>query len=748
MSDSHDFDSQERRVITVRGIVQGVGFRPFVYNLAREKSLTGFVKNQSGIVNIEVEGSAVHLNQFLDTLENHPPPLAVIEELQCQTVPIKQDNEFQILKSETSEELLFFSPDMATCSACLAELFNPQDRRYRYPFLNCTHCGPRLTITHSAPYDRERTSMDSFTMCEDCRREYEDPTNRRFHAQPIACPKCGPQLTLIDIDNAVKQLNDGQILAIKGLGGYHLCCSAQSEEVVERLRQRKHREEKPFAVLLRDIEQTRQYCEVNAQEEALLCSPRAPIVLLRKRKELALANAVAPGNPYLGVMLPYTPLHHLLAEPGLPLVLTSGNLTDEPIAFEDEDALQRLGQIADGFLIHNRPITIRCDDSVARVLGDEVTMLRRSRGYAPQPTTLPWELSESILAVGGQLKNTFALGRDRFVFLSHHLGDLDDYSAFQSFVHSVNHYQKLFNIRPKLIAHDLHPDYASTRFALEQFSDCTLIPIQHHHAHLASCMAEHGLTGRVLGVILDGTGFGIDQTIWGGEFLLGDYRQFERFAHLRPIPLPGGDRAIREPWRVALSYLLEAGLSSDELCPSIERQAVKVVEQMIQRRFQTPMTSSMGRLFDAVAALARVRQTVSFEGQAAIALEQLATDCQDTASYPYEIHGMSPGVIDFAPMICSIVEDRHRDVSAGVIGRRFHNTLVDVITDVCSQICHESSVDRIVLSGGCFMNALLTVEVSERLTQHGFTVYRQTRIPTNDGGLALGQLAIASHQHQ
>ena len=432
----------QRQVITVRGIVQGVGFRPFVYNLAQDKALTGFVKNQSGIVIIEVEGTLTNLNQFLDTLTNHPPPLAVIEDIQSQTIPAKQDNKFQILKSETSDDLLFFSPDMATCDACLAELFNPNDRRYRYPFLNCTLCGPRLTITYSAPYDRERTSMSSFEMCEGCRREYEDPTDHRFHAQPIACPKCGPQLTVIDIDTALQQLKDGQILAIKGLGGYHLCCLAQSEKVVQRLRQRKHREEKPFAILLRDIKHTRQYCEVNDKEAQLLCSPRAPIVLLRKRKEIPLANAVAPGNPYLGVMLPYTPLHHLLAEPGLPLVLTSGNLTDEPIAFEDEDAMQRLGQIADGFLIHNRPITIRCDDSVARVLGDTPTILRRSRGYAPQPTTLPWELSEPILAVGGQLKNTFALGRDRFVFLSHHLGDLDDYSAFQSFVHSVEHYQK------------------------------------------------------------------------------------------------------------------------------------------------------------------------------------------------------------------------------------------------------------------------------------------------------------------
>ncbi len=533
-----------RRAITISGIVQGVGFRPFVYALATRLGLSGFVKNQTGGVFIEVEGEDDSLDRFLDELTARPPRLARVESLSWETCLPRGDREFRIESSTTdTSQPIFPAPDVATCDDCLAELFDPRDRRYRYPFLNCTHCGPRLTIIRGTPYDRERTTMASFVMCAACRAEYEDPGNRRFHAQPIACPACGPHLRMRDADGtpvaigdplaeAARALGDGKIVALKGLGGYHLACDASNSEAVAELRIRKHRDEKPFALMVRDVMAARRLADISPVEEALLSAPARPIVVLGRRAEIGNLEEVAPGNPCLGIMLPYTPLHHLLLEAldPLPLVMTSGNRSDEPIAYDDRDAQERLAGIADLFLTHDRPIETRCDDSVTRVVAGIELPIRRSRGYAPAPIRLPFACARPVLAVGGQLKVTFALGRGGHAVLSHHIGDLDDYEAYRAYVATIAHYERLFSVRPELIVHDLHPDYASTRYAIERAKTGSashlLISVQHHHAHVASCMAENGIVERVIGVALDGTGYGSDGAVWGGEFLMADYREF------------------------------------------------------------------------------------------------------------------------------------------------------------------------------------------------------------------------------
>jgi hydrogenase maturation protein HypF len=751
----------ERRAIAVQGIVQGVGFRPFVHGLAVRLRLGGFVANHAGSVLIEVEGDAPALDYFLAELAGHPPPLAHIERLAWESRPPRGDAAFRIAASQSEPDpaAVFISPDVATCADCLAELFDPDDRRFGYPFLNCTNCGPRLTIIRGAPYDRARTTMAAFALCAACRAEYEDPANRRFHAQPTCCPACGPRLQLRDAAGAPVTTDDplarfadalraGRIGALKGLGGYHLACDARSDAAVGELRRRKHRDEKPFAVMVAGLAAARALCEVSADEETLLCSPRRPIVLLRRRG--AVAEAVAPRNPYLGVMLPYTPLHQLLlrAVGDLPLVMTSGNRTDEPIAYEDADALARLAGIADVFLTHDRPIHVRCDDSVTRSVDGLELPLRRSRGYAPQPLALPLECPQPVLAVGGQFKGAFAVGRGRHAFLSHHLGDLDHYDAYRAFVKDVTLYERLFAVRPKLLAHDLHPDYASTRYAQERAAadGLTLLAVQHHHAHLASCLAEHGLTEPALGVTFDGTGHGTDGAIWGGEFLVGDYRQFRRGAQLRYVGLPGGDRAVREPWRVALAHLLDAGAGPDLLTGRVPGAALRTVEKMISRGVNTPRTSSAGRLFDAIAALAGVRDRVSYEGQAAVELEWLATDVPDDGAYPFDLteNDGTPLVIDTRPLIRAVVRDVGGGTPAGRIARRFHTTLVEVIAAVCDRLRRATGLDVVALSGGVFLNALLTRETVGRLKRDGFRVYRHRLVPPNDGGLSLGQLAVAA----
>ncbi len=761
----------QRRAVTVRGVVQGVGFRPFVYSLASQLGLRGLVRNRGGEVAIEIEGEASLLDQFLDELRRHPPPLARIDSIAWKPATPQKDDAFRIETSaKDASSQVVISPDVATCRDCCKELFDPKDRRYRYPFLNCTHCGPRLTIVTGAPYDRERTTLAAFTLCADCRAEYEDPGNRRFHAQPIACPVCGPQLELRDAVGRPVETDDplqafaaallaGRIGALKGLGGFHLVCDARREDVVRELRRRKHREEKPLAVMVRDLAAAETLGELSLQEKQLLASPQAPIVLLRKRSlmSMPLADAVAPDNPYLGILLPYTPLHHLLlaAVDGVPLIMTSGNRSDEPIAYENDEALQRLAGIADLFLLHNRPIHVRCDDSVTRVIGGAELPVRRSRGYAPQPLRLPRPTPAPVLAVGGQLKGVFALACGEQAFLSHHLGDLDHYAAFRAFETDVALYEKLFSIRPEWIAHDLHPDYASTRYALAR--GLPRIGVQHHHAHLASCLAEHGLDEPAIGVTWDGTGMGTDGAIWGGEFLVGDCATFCRAAQLRYVGMPGGEQAIREPWRMAVAHLRDAGCSVTVLQTRVAESALRTVEAMWERRFNTPFTSSMGRLFDAVAAITGLRTQVAYEGQAAMELEWAAATATSDIVYPWEVveHQAAPGgpatgaqgmVIDTRPLIRAVVEDACKQVEPARIARRFHSTLIELVASVCNRIRQQTGLITVALSGGVFMNALLTEEVAARLTREGFRVLRHQRTPPNDGGLCLGQAAIAARK--
>jgi hydrogenase maturation protein HypF len=752
----------ERWAIEVQGLVQGVGFRPFVYRLATSRQLGGFVRNLTGGVRIEVEGPRAALEGFLRELIDHPPPLARIDRWSREDRPTRTEREFQIASSAHDERSpINISPDVATCPDCLAELCDPLDRRYRYPFLNCTNCGPRLTIIQGAPYDRSRTTMAGFTMCEACRQEYEDPSNRRFHAEPTACPACGPSLALLDargqpipcedpIAQFSQSLLEGRIGALKGLGGYHLCCLAGEAAVVAELRRRKHRDEKPFAVMVPDIVTAARLATFDEAESALLRSAERPIVLLLRRPDAPVAESVAPGNPWLGLMLPYTPLHHLVmaAVDGVPLVMTSGNRSDEPIVYQD-DAAERLAGIADLYLTHNRPIHVRCDDSVVRVLEGIPQPIRRSRGYAPRSIALPVACPRPILALGGQLKGTFALGRDRQAFLSHHMGDLDHFDAYRAFERDLALYQELFGITPEILVHDLHPDYHTTHLArrLAQDRGIPLLGVQHHHAHLASCLVENGLAERVIGVSFDGTGYGPDGAIWGGEFLVGDCRNFHRGAYLRYVPMPGGDRAIREPWRIALAHLADARLDHPLLQARLLPENLRLVRTMIQRRLHSPLTSSAGRLFDAVASLAGVRDTVSYEGQAAMELEWLASSVAADRAYPFTLGTAGSDAareVDTRPLIAGVVEDVGRDVPPARIARRFHSALVELIATTCAWLRQETGIEKVVLSGGVFLNRLLTVEVSQRLGREGFQVYRHRHVPPNDGGLSLGQLAVAA----
>jgi hydrogenase maturation protein HypF len=752
----------DRRSIAVRGVVQGVGFRPFVHDLANRLGLGGFVRNRAGGVLIELEGEPGSLDRFLDELTNRPPPLARIDGLEWVAVAARCEPGFRIEASEAGRsEAVFVAPDVATCDDCLRELFDPTDRRFRYPFLNCTNCGPRLTIVRGAPYDRERTTMAGFAMCAECRSEYEDPGDRRYHAQPIACPACGPRLLALDgrgravptgdpLAFAVASLRCGAIVAIKGLGGYHLACEAGNGRAVAELRRRKQRDEKPLAVMARDLDAALGLVEATAAERELLQSRRRPIVLLRRRPGAPIDDLVAPGNPMLGVMLPYTPLHHLLMAEfdDQPLVMTSGNRSDEPIAFEDDDARDRLAGVADAFLTNDRPIHLRCDDSVTRVVAGAELPLRRSRGDAPLPLDLPVSCRRPTLALGGQLKATFALGRGRHAFLSHHLGDLDHFAAYRAYVEAVAHYEQLFAHRPELLVHDLHPDYASTRYAATRDAAIPRLAVPHHHAHVASCLADNGRDEPVIGVAFDGTGFGPDGAVWGGEFLVGDCREVRRAAHLRYVAMPGGDQAIREPWRMAAAYLIDAGLDVEPLRGRVPDTALATVRRMVERRLNAPLTSSMGRLFDGVAALAGVRDRVSFEGQAAMELEWLASGSLAEGAYPFDLMEPdgedAPILIDVRPLICEVVAEARRGGDAATIGRRFHGTAVEVVARVCARLRERSGPTVVALSGGVFLNAMLTNGVVDRLERDGFRVLRHRRVPPGDGGLSLGQLAIAA----
>ncbi|MFA1541730.1 carbamoyltransferase HypF [Actinomadura monticuli] len=724
--------------VRVEGIVQGVGFRPFVHGLATGLGLSGLVGNDAGGVFIEVEGAPDAVGRFLDGLRARPPRLAVVERVTTRELAAAGRDGFAIVRSEASgERRALVSWDSATCDDCLREIADPADRRYRYPFINCTNCGPRFTIVKDVPYDRPSTTMAGFPMCGPCAAEYADPADRRFHAQPVCCPSCGPSLTLLPdapppgdpLTAARDLLAAGAVLAVKGLGGYHLAARAAAEDAVAALRSRKHREDKPFAVMVPGLAAARALCELSEAEEALLTGPRRPIVLARRRPDAALAAAIAPGNRNLGLLLPYTPLHHLLVTE--PIVLTSGNVSDEPIAYRDGDAMERLRGIADAFLLHDRPIHVRTDDSVVRVFRGRTLPVRRSRGYAPEPVPIP--KGPSVLACGAELKNTFCLARDGRAFVSHHIGDLENYETFRAFEEGIEHFKRLFDTIPELVAHDLHPEYLSTKYALVQ--DLPSIGVQHHHAHIASCLADNGADAPVIGVAFDGTGYGTDGTLWGGEFLVADLRGFERAGHLEPVPMPGGAAAIREPWRMAAAYGVPEDLAV------ARRPDWAAVAELAGRGVNAPLTSSMGRLFDAVAAVLGVRDRVNYEGQAAVELEQLA-DPSDLAAYPVTITGeftvMGRDLLDAA------VDDLRTGVPGPTIAARFHNGVAALIVAAASRLREERNLGTVALSGGVFQNMLLLERAVQRLTEAGFDVLTHHRVPPNDGGISLGQAAIAT----
>jgi hydrogenase maturation protein HypF len=747
-----------RLQIRVEGIVQGVGFRPFVYALATRLCLCGGVSNDSLGVSIAAEGERDQVERFLAALEQEAPPLAVVVRVTHRELPPQGDTRFVIATSQRGPERnTFISPDMATCADCLYELFEPGNRRHRYALTNCTHCGPRFTIICDVPYDRAATTMGAFPMCQNCAREYHDPEDRRFHAQPVACPVCGPQLLLLDvwgrpvfaepIAHAAALIRAGRVVAVKGLGGYHLAADATNEAAIMTLRTRKHREEKAFALMAPDLSAVSRLVELGPEEEQLLCSPRRPIVLLRRLADAPVARAVAPGNQYLGIMLPYTPMHHLLARAlPMPLVLTSGNVSDEPIAYRDDEALERLREIADAFLTHNRPIHIRTDDSVVRCFRGTPMPLRRSRGYTPQPVIVPWEFPQPVLACGAELKNTICVAKGRCVFLSHHLGDLENFEVFRSFTEAITHFQRLFDVRPTIVAYDLHPEYLSTKWALDQ-EGVELCGVQHHHAHVASCLADNGEAGPVIGVAFDGLGYGTDGTLWGGEFLVADLVSFERVGHLAPVAMPGGTMAIKEPWRMAAVYLAEAFGHHPPPLAVMQRHATEwqSVLKVARAGAFAPLTSSMGRLFDAVAAVLGVRDSITYEGQAAIELEQLADPAETDSfrvSYTHSTNGFE---IRGADLVRAVVEDLVHQVKLSTIAGRFHNSVAEAILHGCLTMREHTGLGTVALSGGVFQNMLLLERTIDRLEAHGFRVLRHRQVPPNDGGISLGQAVVASH---
>jgi len=766
---------RERRVISVRGIVQGVGFRPFVYALARRHDLTGLVRNDAEGVHIEVEGEARSLDLFLRGIEEDAPPMAVVETVAWRPLAALGERDFKIEESrEGARRRALVSPDVATCEDCLAEVFDPSDRRHRYPFTNCTNCGPRFTITRQVPYDRATTTMSRFTMCPECRREYDDPSDRRFHAQPNACPLCGPRVRLLDrfghelhakpedpILRAARMLRGRAVVAVKGLGGYHLACDPFDERAVRTLRGRKVRQDKPFALMARDLEQARELCRVGPEEEVLLASPARPIVLLERREDDGVADGVAPRQKTLGVMLAYTPLHHLLlADAGIPLVMTSGNNSDEPIAYRDEEALEQIGDIADFFLVHDRPIHMRTDDSVARVALKEMYPIRRSRGYAPSPLRITESFHRHVLACGGELKNTFCVGKDSHVFGSHHIGDLENYETLRSFREGVEHFCRLFDVRPELVAYDLHPEYLSTKYARElEESGLPAVGVQHHHAHVASCLADNECPGdeRVIGVALDGSGYGPDGAVWGGEFLEGSLESgFARRGHLEYAPLPGGSAAIRQPWRMALAQLvsLYGEEAAVKLPLAVVRRAgernVMLIARLVDRGLNTPPTSSAGRLFDAVAALVGVHgtQRTTYEGQAAVELE-LAAEGLASRGYDFRLHVGNDGwVVETRGIIRGVVEDLLSGRAPGKVSSRFHRTMAELVVAGCERIRQAGGPGVVALSGGTFQNVLLLNQAINLLKEKGFVIYRHRRVPANDGGLALGQAILADRVYE
>jgi len=773
--------------ISVRGIVQGVGFRPFVYGLAVEHSLKGWVYNTSEDVKIEVEGETKALRQFELELQIKAPPLAHIENITIEYYPPRGYKNFEIRHSQALPgKYQLISPDIATCQPCLSELLNPEDRRYRYPFTNCTNCGPRFTIIEDMPYDRSKTTMRRFQMCPRCQAEYDNPLDRRFHAQPNACPECGPQVELVDnqgnpvtpilsgsnpVAAASQFLKEGKIVAIKGLGGFLLACDATNDTAVKTLRQRKKRSSKPFAIMVTNVDEAKRHCYVSPKEENLLASPQSPIVLMRWREGSSVSREVAPNLRFLGVMLPYTPLHHmLLRDTGLPLVMTSGNLSEEPIARDNDEALRRLSGIADYFLIHNRDIYSRYDDSVAIVERDTSQLIRRVRGYAPHPIHLSFG-ARQVLGCGAEEKNTFCLTKENYAFLSQHIGDMENMETLEHFDSTISLYKRLFHIESEIVAHDLHPDYLATKYAQELGdSGLKLIPVQHHHAHIASCLADNGLEGPVIGVAFDGTGMGADGNIWGGEFMVADYRDYKRVGHLEYLPLPGGDAAIKRPCRTAIGYILtllgenalntviasEAKQSRLASIGQVSEVEIEVTKRQIERKINSPLTSSMGRLFDAISALLGIRGEIDYEAQAAVELEMAAHSfviargldeaiAGNNEHYPYRIVAAEGiRIVHLKDLLSAVIEDLRQGVSKGRISVRFHNTVAQMVNEICHLIADESGVRQVALSGGVFQNRLLLRKTVSLLESSGFRVFTHRQVPCNDGGISLGQAVIAN----
>ncbi len=747
-------EARSRKRFRVTGTVQGVGFRPFVYSLAVRLGLSGYVLNDSAGVLIEVEGGSEELERFGASLAGDPPPLAVIEKVAQETVATLGSSSFEIRKSEhVGESFSPISADVAVCRDCLDEMWDPTNRRYKYPFTNCTNCGPRFTITTDIPYDRPNTTMAAFSMCEACTAEYEDPDDRRFHAQPIACPRCGPHVQLVDpsgkpmdgepIGRAAELIAAGHIVAVKGLGGFHLACDAANEDSVVALRRRKAREEKPFAVMARDLEAARSLAYIGEEAAAILTSRRRPITLMPRRKDAPIAASVAPGNRHLGVLLPYTPVHHLLLhELACPIVLTSGNLSDEPIAYQDAAALEHLGTLADAFLTNDRDIHVRCDDSVVRAAPEAVYPIRRARGLAPEPLTLAASFERVVLAAGPELKHTFCLGVGSRAILSHHIGDLENYEAMSAFLEALEHFTRVFDVRPEVVAHDLHPEYLSTKWATG-LEGVERVGVQHHHAHIASCLADNDRRERVIGLALDGTGFGEDGAIWGGEVLACGLVSYERLAHLAYVPLPGGAAAIREPWRMAAVYLnrMYGPAASDLELDFVRRTRLrwKPILQMATTGINAPPTSSAGRLFDAAAALCGLRDNVSYEGQAAAELEQIA-DPAVKFGYPCSV---KDGHIHAGELIAALAEDLVRGRPTAQAAAGFHNGLAAALVEACESARRQTDLSVVALSGGSFQNLLLLARTRSGLEEAGFEVLWHKRVPPNDGGVSLGQAVIA-----
>jgi len=753
-----------RKNIIIKGIVQGVGFRPFIHKLVQNYNLSGWVLNSNQGVEIEVEGKTEEIDSFVSNIKKKLPPLARIEKIEVNQLPLIGYKEFSIKKSIVKEENSFVlvSPDISICEDCLQELFDPHNRRFRYPFINCTNCGPRFSIIKDIPYDRKKTTMNNFKMCSLCQGEYENIENRRYHAQPNACADCGPQVSLyqnkiklegIDpIEKAVKLLKEGKIGAIKGLGGFHLACDATNNKAVARLRRLKNREAKPFAIMSFNLEKIMQYCKLGEKEKEWLVNRARPIVLLQKKVDSLISPLAAPRNNYLGVMLPYTPLHYLLLKDNFTaLIMTSGNITDQPIIGDNLEALEKLDGIVDFFLSYNRDIFNRCDDSVIKIINDNKVFFRRSRGFVPHPIILDFKLKE-VLALGGELKNTISFSKENYIFLSQYLGDLKSVETLEFFKESIKSFKKMFRANPEIIACDLHPDYLSTQYAeeIKVKEGLKVVKVQHHHAHIVSCMAENNVKEKVIGVAYDGTGYGDDGNIWGGEFLLCDLKKYSRVGHLKYFPLPGGDKAIVEPWRMAYSYLYSiygGGPKAKTLDIDFNRRMdydkLSIIEKMIDKNINSPLTSSCGRLFDAASSLIGIRDEISYEGQAAMELESFCAP-GITERYKFSIYKEEEKfIINPQEIFIDIIKDLKEGIDKKVMAAKFHNTVAEFTVDLCGKIRKDTGINEIALSGGVFQNKYLTEKVVFLLEDKGFKVYIQRKVPPNDGGISLGQAVVA-----